>query len=243
MAISYQYRSPCTAHRHGSNLNPTKPPLKETAKIMTTITRDGVTYLCVNTTNGSDVPVGFSLITANLRETKDSKITPEQKHRNVVIPEFSLPQVEDKFRSVLLEKFYELAKSYLEAKMEESNRMLREIPAADFSIDSLLRYFSERVQSSRMTGEAVAAWFDASATIQALTKRFGDSAEGKAKLQKVRTLYVKTASPNHGINPKTCESLLATLDDGDKESAIYTALATKWNATIQKSQASEVDFL
>jgi hypothetical protein len=213
-----------------------------------TISRDGKTYFVVNTTNGTEYATGEVLITANLRETKGSNIPADQKHRNIVISEFSLPSVEDKFRTVLLEKFYELAKARLEVFMEESNRMLREIPAEAFTIDSLLAFFSERVQSSRLTGETVGAWFDTSATAKYLTAKLNqkhqdNTTAAAAALRKYRDLFVKTASPNHGINPNTCQSLLAVLQDGDKESNIYAALATKWNATITKSQASEVDSL
>lgn len=208
-----------------------------------TITRDGVDYYLVNTTNGSEVPNGYAMVTSNLRETKGSNIPAAQKHRNIVIKEFSLPEVQDKFRAVLIDKFYGLAKARLDAYMEESNRMLPQVPCSAFTIDALLEYFSQVAVSNRLTGEAVGAWFDTSATGKYIAERCGADEAGKAKARKYRDLFVKTASPNHGINPNTCTTLLATLQEEDKESSIYSALATKWQATITKSQQSEVDSL
>lgn len=213
------------------------------------ITRDGVEFLLVNTTNGSDIPAGHAMITANLKETKGNVIPVETKHRNVVLPEYVCPDsVDKKFQSVLINTFYNLAKQRLEVAMEESNRMARELPLSEFSIDSLLSFFSRVAISTRLTGESVAAWFDSSATGKSIAAKIAaksDWTEAKRQSEgkKYRDLFVKTASPNHGINPNTCTVLLAMLDDTDKESNMYETLAARWQATITKSQNSEVDAL
>lgn len=206
--------------------------------------RDGVTFVLVHTTNTSAPNPAEILITANLRETAKQTVKDDQRYRNVCIPEFSLPEVEDRFRKVLIEKFVELAKSFLEDKMDESARMMREIPQSSFSIDSLLGYAARVAVSGRMTGEQVAAWFDTSHTGQYIKEKVqGTDAEKAAQVKKYRDLFVKTASPNHGINPNTCTALLATMRKEDTETTVGAALATKWQATITKSSASEIDSL
>jgi hypothetical protein len=215
---------------------------------MSIITKDGQQFALVNTTNGTEVPAGFAMITANLREVKGSSITADQKHRNVVIPEFTCPEsVEKKFAPVLIDKFYSLAKDYLEVQMTESNRMLREIPLSAFSIDNLLSFFARVAVSSRLTSESVGAWFDSSATGKAIVAKVAakteDAAQRATMLKKYRDLFCKTASPNHGINPNTCTVLLTLLSEDDKESNVYETLANRWQATITKSQESEVDSL
>lgn len=194
-------------------------------------------FILVNTTNGTEVPKGYVLISDNMRETKGNTVTPETRYRNILIPEFDLSEVSDKFRSVLAAKMYELAKARLEVANEESNRMIRQLPPEEFTVSSLLEFFGRRVESNRLTGESVGLWFDASATAQKIKSKAPE------KLQKFRDLFVKTASPNHGINPNTCQALLATLESSDVESSIGATLAGKWQATIEKSKASEVESL
>lgn len=209
---------------------------------MSTITRDNKSFYVVNTTTGTDPAAGFVVIDANLKETAKTGVIPaDRKHRNITIPEFVLGEtVPKQFQSVLLAKIYELAKSYLADVMFESDRMLKEIPVEEMTIDSLLAYFGRVAVSQRLSAESVAAWFDSSATGAWIKSRAGDDA---AKLKTYRDLFVKSAAPNHGINPNTCTALLATLQDADKEHKIYEALATKWQATVTKSQESSAPAL
>lgn len=212
-----------------------------TNKITRTVEGKGEqSFYLVHTTNTVEPDKGETLISANLRETKEKKVTDEQRYRSIAIAEFSLPTVEDKFRKVLVSKFYELAKERLEDLMAESNRMLREVNCSLFTVESLLEYYAIVAVSQRLTGDAVAAWFDNSSTGKYIVQRCGTDT---AKLKKFRDFYIKTASPNHGINPKTCEALLATMQVEDAASGIGETLAGKWQATIKKSQDSEVDSL
>lgn len=210
---------------------------------VTVIERDGSKFFPVGTTNSYDVPAGAVVLTANLKETKGTVVPTERKHRNVVIPELSIPEsVPKQFGTVLLDKFYNLAESYFKSVMEETDRMAREIPADAFSIDNLIAYFGRQAVSSRLNGDMVAAWFDSaeSATGEYIrNKTQGDA----AKYKKYRDLFIKSAAPNHGINPNTCTVLLATLQDADADHPIYENFAAKWQATIDKAATSDVDAL
>lgn len=211
------------------------------AQVLTITRDDGSFFYPVGTTNGADVPEGGVILTANVRETKGNTCPVERKHRNVVIPEYILPEsVPKQFQCVLLDKFYSLAKQYLETVMEESDRMAREIPVEAFSIPSLLEFFGRVAVSNRLTGETVGLWFDASATGKSIMAKC--AAKGTS-VQKYRDLFIKTASPNHGINPNTCTVLLALMDESDSAEGIGATLVNRWNATVQKSQNSEVDAL
>lgn len=202
------------------------------------IETNGSKFYVVNTTNETQPEKGQVMISANLRETEKKQVKPEERYRNIIIAEFSLPSVEDKFRPVLLEKLYELAKSRLEAEMVESNRMARQVPCSNYTIEGLLDYYSQVAVSGRLSKEAVESWFADSETRKYI---LGKKDEATAK--KWGDLYAKLASPNHGINPQTCTALLAAIQPKDLESNIASAIATRMQQTIDKSNQSLVEAL
>jgi hypothetical protein len=194
---------------------------------------NSTTYL-VNTTNGSEVPQGMVQLSSNLRETASKAPTPEQRYRNVLIKELILSaSVEDKFKPVLLDKLYSLAKERFEEAMEASNRLATTVPQEDYTIAGLLSFYATDAKSGRMTKESILDWFNTSTTQAYITGKVG---EAKAKVYGEQ--YAKFASPNHGVNPNTCRALLATLQPEDMSYAIPAALASKMQATISKSEQS-----
>ena len=193
--------------------------------------------LIVSSTNGTEPESNEVFITANLRETKGSTLNPALRYRNICIPEFSFPDVPKELVRIVIAKFNDLAKDRFEDAMLESNRSAVSLPLEMFSKASLLQYFSTVSVSQRLTGEMVAAWFDASATAKKI------AAKAPEKMKAYRDLFIKTASPNHGINPNTCTALLATMEEADAEGGIGETLAGKWAATVKKSQESEVSAL
>lgn len=206
------------------------------------INENGATFFLVHTTNTSEANGAEVQISANVRETKESKVTDAMRYRNIWIPEFSLPSVEDKFRPLLLSKLYELAKSRFEQDMEESGRLATKVPASSYTIPALLDYFSAVATSNRLTKESIEAWFKDSAT-----RAYIVSKKDEATATKYGAQYAKFASPNHGVNPPTCIALLATLQtpdiEGDKASAVAQSIATRLQTTIDKANASQVEAL
>lgn len=206
------------------------------------ITVNGSTFFLVHSTNTSEANGAEVQISANARETAANKVSDAQRYRNIWIPEFSLPSIEDKFRPVLLSKLYELAKSRFELDMEESNRLATQVPASNYSLSGLLDFFATQSLSGRMTKEAVEAWFIGSAT-----RAYIVSKKDEATATKYGQQYAKMASPNHGVNPPTCTALLSVMQpadlSGETASSVATAIATRLQQTIDKANTSQVEAL
>ncbi len=203
----------------------------------TTATYTAAIHSLVNTTNGADIPKGFVQISANQREVKGTTLDPAMRYRNFMMAELTLPTIDDRFRSVLLEKLYSLAKERFEADMEDSKRLATYVVTADYTVEGLLAFYATDAKSGRMTKESIGVWFDASATAAYITSK---NAEQTAKY---REAFCKLASPNHGMNPNSCRAMLAILQPGDMENAVTAGLASKLSATIKKSEESTLETL
>lgn len=201
--------------------------------------------LRINTTNtpADELPKAHALISANARDTDKVKVPPEQRYRNVLIPELSLPSVEDKFRAVLLDKLYSLASERFTGLMQETKRMATTLNADDYTVAGLLAYYATDASNGRMTAESIKDWFKDSTTaafiLNAATKKVG-TAGAPGIVEGYAINYAKLASPNHGLNPNTCTALLAILQPEDLKHPIPVALASKLQATINKATVSAV---
>lgn len=202
------------------------------------ITVDQSLFFVVHSTNTSEGAATEVQISANLRETKDSKVTDAQRYRNIWIPEYSLPSVEDKFRPVLLSKLYDLAKQRFELDMEESSRLATKVPASNYTLAGLLEFFASQSVSGRITKESAEAWYKESAVRAYILGKKDEATAAKYGLY-----YTKLASPNHGTNPKDATSLLAMIQPADLETTIGAAFATRLQQTIDKANTSQVEAL
>lgn len=196
------------------------------------------TMFHVNTTNGDNIPAGFVLISNNLRDTKEVKPTAEQRYRNVVIPELSIPSVESRFIPMLLEALYGVATRRFAALMEETNRNAKEVSSDDYTLSALLSYYETEATSGRLNKQQVLDWFKAGDTFAAVLLKKGDKEAAKWV-----ELFGKFASPNHGVNPNTCRVLLASMQPKDAASDIGKAIAASMQRTISKSEATQVEGL
>lgn len=201
---------------------------------------NGIVQFIVHTVNTNEVPANCIKIDANIRNSKSQQVAEDQRYRNIVIPEFSLPNIEDKFRVVLITKFEELAKARFEGEMKE-NRSAKTVLASNYTIDSLLEFFSTQATSNRLTAAAIEEWFKNSET-----RKFIISRKDETTADKYGKLYAKVASPNHGINPPTCTALIAAIQTGDLEAestTVVEAITSRLQATIDRANKSEVDML
>lgn len=193
----------------------------------------------VNTTNGATIPTGMVQISSDIRDTDKVKVNDNQRYRNILIKELSLPQVEDKLRPVLLDKLYSLAKEQFDDLMKSSNRMAKEVNQADYTVTGILSYYATDAKSGRVTKESILEWFDGSETKAYLLDAFMKKGTPNA-VTGYRDSYGKLASPNHGIGPNTCRSILAVLQAGDLNNPVCEAVVKRLQATIEKSEASTV---
>lgn len=198
-----------------------------------------LTQTAVNTTNGATIKTGFVQISADIREvTKDGvvvkAVADHERYRNIVIPELLLPQVEDSLRLILLAKLYELAAEQFKSLMTDSNRMATTVELADYTVTGLLKFYNTDAKNGRMTKEAISEWFSSSATATYIKGKNAGALKGYADN------YAKVASPNHGLNPNTCRSLIAVLQPADTTHAIAAFIVTRLQQTITKSEVSQV---
>lgn len=193
----------------------------------------------INTTNGAAIPAGYVQISCDIRDTEKVTVDANNRYRNILIKELSLPQIEDKLRPVLLDKLYSLAKEQFDDLMKSSNRMAREVNQADYTVTGILSYYATDAKSGRVTKESILEWFDGSATKAYLMAAFAAKGTPQA-VTGYRDSYAKLASPNHGIGPNTCRSILAVLQAGDLNNAVCEAVAKRLQTTIEKSEASTV---
>jgi hypothetical protein len=199
--------------------------------------------ILVNTTNGAEIPADHVQISSNLRETekmvKEGKSVPaDQRYRNAIIKALEVPSIEERFRPLVLDTLYTVAKSRFEKWMEETNRSAKEIESEDYTVDSLLAWYATDAVSGRMTKEQVVAWFKAGDTYKLVNEKKGEK-QAASWLE----LFGKMASPNHGVNPNTCRVLLAGMQPLDAASEIGKAIAVKLGNTIAKSETSQVEGL
>lgn len=175
-------------------------------------------------------PQGYETIIASTRETKKTgTISEENKRRSIVVPEYSLQglAVPSKFESILLTQIREIAKSQL-SELWENDANLREVPAAIWTIDSLLMYAARKAESTRLTSAGVEAWYEASN----LAKRVASTGNA-AVIKDWKLLICGLAAPNLAANLRytiaQCDTLLVSISksDDDAESTIGKQLLTK----------------
>ena len=194
----------------------------------------------INTTNGATIPAGMVQISCDIRDTEKVKVDDNNRYRNILIKELSLPQVEDKLRPVLLDKLYSLAKEQFDDLMKSSNRMAREVNQTDYTVTGILSYYATDAKSGRVTKESILEWFDGSSTKAYLIDAFLKKGTPQA-INGYRDSYAKLASPNHGIGPKTCRSILAVLQADDLSNPVCEAVVKRLQATIEKSEVTLVE--
>lgn len=148
------------------------------------------------------VSKGMVQITTRTRTSEKNPNIPEgQRSRSIIVPELVVTDVPSKFQRLLIAKLYELATAQL-AGIWKENPQVSEVPAALWSIDSLLTYFSREAESNRLTKDSIAAWLKQS-KLGALLE------EKKAKNWQDRILGL--AAPVLQLSEEDCTKVIATL--------------------------------
>lgn len=154
---------------------------------------------------------GTEPVTVSTRATVDKdtgkkrEIPADQRTRCIVIPELSVDGIPSKFQSIVLDALRNTAKAQLSA-LWEADPMLREVPAAIWTVDSLLMFAAREAESKKLTKAGLHYWFEASQLNKLLT------AKGNAKLTADwQGKIVSLAAPSVTMNEAECNAIISTL--------------------------------
>lgn len=160
------------------------------------------------------LPENCLAITARWKDSKDRIVPAANRNRTVVLQSDIWSSDEnvtviqlDALKLHLLDSLEELARSYLQTTVEESNWQRTAVNESAFSLVSLLSWQAEQAAlNGRLKGEEIKAWIAKSATILGVKEAHGD-----AIAKALGDQFVKLASPNHGLTAEKAGKLLANL--------------------------------
>lgn len=199
-----------------------------------------VTMIAVSSVVPSKVEKGFTLITANTRETeKTGKIEEANKRRCIVIPEFQPEGVPSKFHTHVVSLLERAAKDQLAALWEEKGNSISEVPAAIWTIDGILAFLTRQAESQRFSKDNINAWLKTSE----LQKRL-DAASNKDAAKKLIAGLLAFAAPVPNVGLDDCRKLISSIkkDDKDADSQFGIRLLAKIQERINllEKQMQEV---
>jgi hypothetical protein len=183
------------------------------------------------------------IVEASARNGKNPDGTPRivanaNRLRCIVIPELSVDGVPSKFHSLVLSALRVTAKRQLES-LWDADSMIQEVPAAIWSVDSLLLFAARESESKRLTKATLEQWFDDSGICKRLTEK------GDMKLLAAwKSDVVALAAPSISWVPAKCETVIATImkADCDEDNAIGQQLVAKLQRRVEEyaKQLAEV---
>jgi hypothetical protein len=154
---------------------------------------------------------GFEPVTVGTRATIDKEtgkkreIPADQRTRSIVIPELQVDSVPSKFQMLVLDALRNTAKAQLSA-LWEADANLREVPAAIWTVDSLLAFAAREAESKRLTKAGLHYWFEASQLNKLLIAK--NNPKVTADWQ---TKIVGLSAPNCTYSEAECNAIIATL--------------------------------
>lgn len=130
--------------------------------------------LSISTVAPDSVSSPFLLIRKDQRDSKLHKVAECDRHRSILVHESALlvpaSSTSSKFLSLLQATILDLAKARFEAFLKDQP-LAKEVPAALFTIDSVLAFWAEEKASQRIDGASISSWLLASATFASLTPK------------------------------------------------------------------------
>jgi hypothetical protein len=177
---------------------------------------------------------GQEIVEATARNGKNPdgtkrEVAQENRLRCVVIPELSVDGVPSKFQMLVMSALRDLAAKQL-ATLWQDEPSIKEVPAAIWTVDSLLLFGAREAESKRLTKATLESWFDASDICKRLM------AKGDAKLlAKWKADIVSLAAPSIAWVPDQCATVIATISKADceEDNAIGQQLVAKLQKRIE----------
>lgn len=202
-----------------------------------------VAMLTVSSAPILNADAGKEIVSVGQRNGKNAdgtkrEVAADQRYRGVQIPILSLDQsgVPNKFQPMLLTALRKTAEKQLDACWEESTNGLREVPAAIWTVDSLILFAARVSESQRLSTERVNEWFKASKIGVYLAKE-------EKKFNQILALYQRFVPGVVSASEKHCDDMLALLGRfEEEESPIWKGLMNKAQRRLEtiKKEAAEI---
>lgn len=196
--------------------------------------------LAVSSVPPASVAKGFALVYVNRRDSKENGTVPQpERHRSIVIPELTVPDVPSKFQSIVLAALYNAANEQLSQFWQDAGWPgLTEVPAAVWGVDNILAYAARAAESKRLSTATVTGWF-ASSKLRAFLVAKGD--EKLLKQWEKRILGM--AAPALTLSEDQCNVTIATIGkfEEDAQSIIGAQIISKLAARVKKLAEEECE--
>lgn len=182
------------------------------------------------------ISIGQIMLSADRRSTKEKPLSDAERIRRAVLPAGHWGELNatvngnapSGLTDLLRAKLVEVANDRLRDALA-AEPMLRLITLSDYSVSALLAWSAETATSRgalTFTREQVEAWFDASATMRALTARAAAKGTNPAQvLTFAKNRFATLAAKNHGLKEVSdVDKLLSIIDPADLEGEHATLL-------------------
>lgn len=156
-------------------------------------------------------------VIARWKDSDKRTISKENRQRAVILPKdiwgADLGSIDNKaVRAFMHDAVEDLARSYLQHVVEESNWQRTQVPQEHFQLSNLLSWQAEQAVG-RLTGEQIKAWIANSFTVKHVAE-----VKTPQVAKALGEAFVKLAGPNHGITKEKAETIIAKYwqnDDSD----------------------------
>jgi len=194
----------------------------------------------VSSVPATAVAEGFEQVQVNRRDSKENGTVPQaERCRAIVIPELQVSDVPSKFQMLILDALRNAASAQLAAFWKDAGWPgLSQVPAAVWTVDSILMFAARDAESKRLSKESVLAWFKASKLFAFLASK--NNAKLSANWEK---RILSLSAPKVDLSEDQCNVTLATIGkfDEDATSMIGAQLVAKLAARIKKLAEEEME--
>lgn len=210
-------------------------------ELTTTITNPTTTQSAINEMTGEaprmlqvfTVPqrcdAQHELVAANTRASNGVTIAAADKMRCIIIPQLAVDNVPSKFQSLVMDALRRTAKKQLDA-MWKKEPQLRSVPAAVWSVDSLLLFAAQEAESTRLTKANCEDWFIASQLCSHLMQQ-----NNVKKYESWKARILSLSAPVIAMNSEQCTITIAAIGkfDEDASTLIGGQMIAKLQARIE----------
>lgn len=199
-----------------------------------------MTIITVTSVPASTVAKGTLQITARTRAVTDKAtgkkavIDAANRSRSIIIPEFQ-PQVSSKYVACVVALLMEAGKDQLGEQWEQTPS-ITETDSALYTEDALLAFLARKSESKKLTGDAIAAWWNQSGLKAHLvsSNKYSDKQLG-ALVEQLKNI----AAPTPDYNEEKALKRIATLGmvEADLEHEVCAGMIAKLQRIIDKIKA------
>lgn len=182
----------------------------------------------------------FEEVSASAKTTKEMKdagqeLAAADRYRGIVVPEYTVNTSEKWQAPILLDCIRKLAAAQLK-EMWVNDPNIREVPAAAFSVQSLVLYHSRVVESTRLSSASIAEWFLHTDMHTRILAKMGP--EAVASYSKLFA-HCAAAVITHDEKQKAAMARMIRGNEDDADSLIGSQILAK----LEKVAKSESEFM